>query len=87
MRKGRWKCAECGQDVWAKTDLVARKREFRWVRRDARYCSAKCRQKAYRKRVTARASPVRSEPSQRDGSSHANEGQDVTRRIDAEVVS
>jgi hypothetical protein len=40
-------CAECGDDS---ADRL-------YDRSDTRYCSAKCRQKAYRKRVTGKASP------------------------------
>jgi hypothetical protein len=40
-------CAECGNDS---ADRL-------YDRTDSRYCSAKCRQKAYRKRVTDKASP------------------------------
>jgi hypothetical protein len=40
-------CAECGNDD---ADRL-------YDRSDSRYCSAKCRQKAYRKRVTGKASP------------------------------
>jgi hypothetical protein len=50
MREGKWKCAECGQDVWAKIDLTkdGLTRELRHVRRDAHYCSQACRAKAFR---------------------------------------
>jgi hypothetical protein len=42
----QWKCAECGNDVWAKmtAPLVL---EVRRARRDARYCSQACRQKDF----------------------------------------
>jgi hypothetical protein len=43
------RCCGCGQSVheWTKNSSG-------YARSDARYCSAKCRQKAYRKRVTAK---------------------------------
>jgi hypothetical protein len=58
-KKMQCKCAECGGDMWAKmTNRLLL--EVRQVRRDARYCSQACRQKAFRKRkrkrVTANAS-------------------------------
>ena len=71
MREGKWKCAECGKDVWAKIKLTkdGLKREYRYVRRDAHYCSQACRQKAFRKRkrVTATPSDTAAELSRRDG--------------------
>jgi hypothetical protein len=52
-------CATCGDELDS---------AFSYMRSDACYCSRRCRQKAYRKRVTARASPATIEPSQRDAS-------------------
>lgn len=47
-------CVVCGKDKWIK-DID---------RTDARYCSAACRQRAYRKRVTARTARRTAKPSQ-----------------------
>jgi hypothetical protein len=68
-KKMQWKCAECGRDMHANIDPTNRVRVFRRVRRNARYCSAKCRQKAYRKRkhVTATASDTKVKPSRVTG--------------------
>jgi hypothetical protein len=52
-KKMQWKCAECGNDIWYKDDLLKRQREIQRKRRNSRYCSQACRQRAYRKRVTA----------------------------------
>jgi hypothetical protein len=49
------KCAECGSGFHNLTGL--NEIALRFTRADARYCSAKCKQKAYRKRVTAATSP------------------------------
>jgi hypothetical protein len=52
-------CAVCGLELDSRIYSV---------RSDARYCSPGCRQKAYRKRVTARASPTKIDASRRDAS-------------------
>jgi hypothetical protein len=57
----QWKCAACGNDIWFTEDLTRRRREFRRVRRNARYCSQACRQKAYRKRKSVTAIPSNTE--------------------------
>jgi hypothetical protein len=79
--KGQWTCAECGQDVWAeiKPTVDGLKKEFRYVRRDARFCSQACRQKAFRKRkrVTAKASDG-GKAVPRDGSTVAESSAAVT---------
>jgi hypothetical protein len=66
-KRMEWKCVECGQDVWAKIKVTKNGliKEYRFVRRDARYCSQACRQKAFgkRKRVTAKASDTKAKPS------------------------
>jgi hypothetical protein len=62
-------CCECGKEF--QSPLYN-------VRSDARYCSRGCRQKAYRKRVTARASPAKAEASQRDGTLRAGSTLTVT---------
>ena len=53
------RCVECGDDVEGKRDVV---------RSDASYCSPACRQRAYRKRVTA---PLPAERSKRNGNAAA----------------
>ena len=63
---------------------VKDRRELVWdvkrVRRDARYCSATCRQKAFRKRkrVTDRASDTTAMPSPGDGYIDAESSLTVT---------
>jgi len=57
------RCAECGNSIHEWKDEFARS--------DARYCSQKCRQRAYRKRVTANRSANgrrRNAAANRDGS-------------------
>jgi hypothetical protein len=49
-------CAECGEPIGLKL-MGPGHAEVSKYRPDARYCSRKCRQKAYRKRVTAKAQP------------------------------
>jgi hypothetical protein len=74
-KKMQWKCAECGKDVWAKIKLTKNGliKEHQYVRRDARYCSQSCRQKAFRKRkrVTANPPDTKAKPSPRDGYANA----------------
>jgi hypothetical protein len=70
LAKAQWRrCAECGHELDCR---------FYSIRSDAHFCSPKCRQKAYRKRVTARASPGTLEASQCDVSSRADNGLAVT---------
>jgi hypothetical protein len=57
-------CAECGADEL--------------YRSNGRYCSRKCRQKAYRKRVTAKASPRTAKRNERYASRAETEVQSVT---------
>jgi hypothetical protein len=63
INKMQWKCAECGRDMGFKDDKLTRTREVLRTRRDARYCSPACRQKAFRKRVTHRAANTTAQPS------------------------
>jgi hypothetical protein len=63
------RCFECGHEL----DCFAYK-----ARSDARYCSPRCRQKAHRKRVTARTSPATPEALRCDGSPHADGSLAVT---------
>jgi hypothetical protein len=63
-KKMQWKCAECGKDVWYADDVANRKRVIiASKRRDSRYCSQACRQRAYRKRVTATPSDTKAKAS------------------------
>jgi hypothetical protein len=66
-KKMQWKCVECGQEMWAKIQMTKNgpTKEHRHIRRDARYCSQSCRQKAFRKRkrVTDRGSNTTAQPS------------------------
>jgi hypothetical protein len=76
----QWKCAECGHDILVtgsgvcmevdgknpESPEVTRTTEVRKVRRGARYCSDKCRQKAYRKRKTALRQEASPQPSSRN---------------------
>jgi hypothetical protein len=70
-KRMEWKCVECRQDVWAKIKVTkdGLTKEYRFVRRDAHYCSQACRQKAFRKRkgkgegVTANVSNTKTKPS------------------------
>jgi hypothetical protein len=41
-KKMEWKCAECGEDIWHKDDVLRQTREIRRARRDALYCSQAC---------------------------------------------
>lgn len=62
-REAELRCCECGDSVHEWKDGLARS--------DARYCSPKCRQRAYRKRMTAnRAASGRrcNDTTDRDGS-------------------
>jgi hypothetical protein len=73
MRKGQWKCVECGQDVWSRifvSEDGKRSNQIRPARRDTHYCSQACRQKAFRKRKRVTASPLSGldKPSPRDNS-------------------
>jgi hypothetical protein len=52
--RGKPHCRQCGNDINDK-----RGDDEEDARTDARYCSAKCRQRAYRKRVTARTPNAR----------------------------
>jgi hypothetical protein len=54
----RPKCIECGDDI--EYDLTVHEN----YRKDVRYCSARCRQRAYRKRVTENNSNRAKEMSQ-----------------------
>jgi transposase len=70
------KCVECGDSL----DLLDGEAR-------ARHCSPKCRQAAYRKRVTARASSRTEKASQTrlsDGAPVAGSGLAVTQRLDAD---
>jgi hypothetical protein len=64
------RCCECGRDILGTKDTGPRA--------DARYCSPKCRQHAYRRRVTHRTSLAESEPSRGDGLSRAGDTLAVT---------
>jgi hypothetical protein len=57
------KCADCGKSMLARVDAQKGVAHILSHRLDARYCSAKCRQAAYRKRVTVRSGKARTEPS------------------------
>ena len=93
VKQTQWKCAECGRDVLVagssvqvdvdestRSPEVTRTMQVRQVRRDARYCSATCRQKAFRKRkrVTDRASDTTAKPSTCDGCVDAESSLTVT---------
>jgi hypothetical protein len=62
-KKMQWKCAECGKDIWFKDDLPNLQRVIQRKRRNSRYCSQACRQRAYRKRVTATPSDTKAKAS------------------------
>jgi hypothetical protein len=62
-KKMQWKCAECGKDVWYADDVANRKRVINRKRRNSRYCSQACRQRAYRRRVTATPSDAKAKAS------------------------
>jgi hypothetical protein len=67
-------CCECG-------GCLHEWKDSGYARSDALYCSAKCRQRAYRKRVTAKCSatrPRRNVPRFRDDSQPRTEGIAVT---------
>ena len=69
-REAEPRCLQCGESVHDTKDNLARA--------DARYCSPKCRQRAYRKRVTARCPDGRqkhNEASSRDASNTTSDGQ------------
>jgi hypothetical protein len=82
MEMQQCKCAECGNDIWRKIKIKDRELvcEVKRVRRGARYCSAKCRQKAFRKRkrVTDRVSDTTAKPSPCDGYIDAESSLTVT---------
>jgi hypothetical protein len=62
-KQSKKKCAECGTALEHKI-VDGREMRLLFVRADACYCSARCKQKAYRKRrVTAAHSPLRSSAS------------------------
>jgi hypothetical protein len=76
IKEQQLKCAECGSAIWFKDNvemtiskdgkpMVTGTRETKQVRRDARYCSPSCRQKAFRKRkrVTDGTSDAPAQPS------------------------
>src|SRR5262249_28202507 len=65
----RWKCTECGKDIWCEVDLIKQTRTVKRIRRDARYCSQACRQRAFRKRkrVMGHISDTAAQPSLHDG--------------------
>ena len=82
MKTQQCKCAECGNDIWYEIKIRDGQpvQEVKRVRRDARYCSQACRQKAFRKRkrVTDWASDTTAKPSRRDTSRVADETSPVT---------
>ena len=57
----RKKCAVCGSEFEHK--ILNGGVQLQFVRADARYCSAKCKQKAYRKRVAHIRTPTNAYPS------------------------
>lgn len=61
-KQSKKKCAECGGTLDS-TIVDGRERQLRFVRADIRYCSVKCKQKAYRKRVMPSRAPVKDKPS------------------------
>jgi hypothetical protein len=69
LSANRKKCALCGSELEHKLK-GSNEMELQFIRADARYCSAKCKQKAYRKRVTAVTSPPRSKPSRVTDGTH-----------------
>jgi len=74
--KGR-ACIVCGGEIW-----IGHGSRRISPRSDSRYCSAACRQRAYRARVTARRSVGPTDPSQHppvgDTSPHLSDAEGVT---------
>ena len=66
-------CAECGEEM---TVVILENTKLLKYRADARYCSRKCRQRAYRKRVTEHTHPKKTS---RNKSTSSETGERVSR--------